>query len=125
MKNRHIEYKHPSTVWEVIKHDVELDIINNTYRAGDKVPSINQLSNMYNVSNNTSVKVLESLCKDSTVLKKKGIGYFVMPYAKDKLYDKYIKEMESDIKRLIKYSTKVISKEQLKVLFEDICSINL
>lgn len=50
-------YKHPFTVWEEIKTGIEINIVNDNYNVGDRVPSINQISQDYNVSNSTAVKV--------------------------------------------------------------------
>lgn len=101
MRNTLFDYKHPFTVWEEIKSNIEIDIINNVYNVGEKVPSINQISQDYNVSSSTAVKVLESLRNDDTILKKRGIGYFVMPYAKDKLIKKHRTDFNSRIVQVV------------------------
>lgn len=101
MRNITYNYKHPHTVWEDIKSDIENDIVNNVYKTGCKVPSITQISQKYEVSNNTAVKVLESLRNDAIILKRRGVGYFVMPYAKDKLLKKKKQEFKTKINHLV------------------------
>ena len=75
--------------WEKIKYDIEIGIIKDKYQTGDKLPSINQLAFYYKVSTATSQKVLENLIQDGVAIKKKGIGYFVKPYQRQRLIEKH------------------------------------
>jgi len=107
VRNNTFDYKHPFTVWEEIKTDIEIGIINNVYNVGEKVPSINQISQDYNVSSSTAVKVLESMRNDDTILKKRGVGYFVMPYVKDKLIKKHRTDFNSRIVQMVLMARKI------------------
>lgn len=101
MRNTKYNYKHPYTVWENIKSDIETDIIRDVYGIGEKIPSINDICQEYKVSNNTAVKALESLRNDGIILKKRGIGYFVKPYAKEILIKKHKDEFVDSLIKTI------------------------
>lgn len=85
MKNKDFVYSHPNTVWETIKNQLEIDIITNVYKVGERVPSVNDLARQYNVSANTASKALEYLRDEEIIMKKSGIGFFVLPYAKTRI----------------------------------------
>lgn len=105
MKNREYVYTHPNTVWEIIRYQLEIDIINNIYKVGERVPSTNDLAKQYNVSVNTAGKALDFLRDEEIIMKKRGIGFFVLPYAKPKIIELLRKDFEGqlyDILRLAK-----------------------
>ena len=81
--------KHPKTIWTFIKDEIEIKIINGNLRFADKVPSISEIANDYEVSKTTAQKVLEDMFNDGTITKRKGVGYFVMPYTREKLRTKH------------------------------------
>lgn len=85
MKNMDFVYKHPNTVWESIRNQLLMDILNNVHKAGERVPSTNELARQYNVSINTAGKALEYLKEEDIIMKKRGIGFFVVPYARTKV----------------------------------------
>lgn len=91
MKNNKFDYTHPNTVWEIIRNQIEIDIISNVYKTGEKIPSTNDFAKKYNVSVNTAGKALDFLKNENIIMKRKGIGFFVLPYAKQKIV-KLLKE---------------------------------
>jgi GntR family transcriptional regulator len=82
-------------LWLEVKADIEIKIITGEYAAGDRIPSIVKIAEMYEVGNTTAHKVLESLCDDGTIVKQKGIGYFVKLYVKERLMKIHEKELKS------------------------------
>ena len=120
MQNNKIKYKHPFTVWEYIKKDIEIMIIINTLKTGDKVPSINQLAQDYNVSNSTAQKALETLNEEGIITKQRGVGYFVKPYTREKLKNKHKIEFEKSIDKVISLARHLeISKEKITNIIEE------
>lgn len=85
MKNNEYSYSHPYTVWETISSQLLKDIAMDVLKAGERVPSINELAKQYNVSANTAAKALEFLRDEDVIMKKRGIGFFVLPFAKQKV----------------------------------------
>lgn len=98
---------HPKTVWKFIKDDLELKIINGELRNADKVPSIADLATEYNVSKTTAQKTLEDMYNDGTITKRKGIGYFVIPYTKKKLFVKHKQELITKMNECLKDAGKL------------------
>ena len=80
---------HPKTVWTFIKEDIELQIIRGVLRSADKVPSISEIAESYDVSKTTAQKALEDMFSEGTITKRKGVGYFVIPYTKERLRAKH------------------------------------
>lgn len=120
MRNNIYFYIHPKTVWDTIKYEIELSIINGTYGVGDKVPSINEIHSTYNISKNTAVKVLESLISDEILSKKKGIGYFVLPNAKEKLIKRRKLEFKNNLINIVEVAKKIgYEKDELMTLIND------
>lgn len=123
MKNTKIEYKHPRTVWEFIKSDIEVLIIRGILKNADKVPSISEIAKQYNVGKTTAKKVLETMYIEGTLTKQRGIGYFVKPYTKEKLKKEHLKELEEILLNGINLAKKLaIDENELKEIFcETIC----
>lgn len=107
MNNINIEKTHPRMVWEYIKDDIEFKIIVGDLRTADRVPSIAELSEQYNVSKTTAQKVLEDMCSEGTINKRKGVGYFVKPYTKDILTDKHKNIFIRMVEECINYAHKL------------------
>jgi GntR family transcriptional regulator len=94
-------------LWLEVKADIEIKIIIGEYAAGGRIPSIVKLAEMYEVGNTTAQKVLESLCDDGTIVKQKGIGYFVKPYEKERLLKIHEKELKSQFTEVIEYGKRI------------------
>lgn len=91
-------------LWQDIKSQVELDIVAGVYHQvnkPNKLPSISEMAQKYNCGKSTAQKVLEELCKDDIVLRKKGIGYFIKPFARQELYEKRVGIYENEAVKLI------------------------
>lgn len=71
--------------WYSIKWDIELDIINGVYKAGDKLPSIVEIMEKYQVSKGTVQKVLRALSDDNIVMCISLKGTFVKPFVRERL----------------------------------------
>lgn len=63
--------------WQKVKYDIELKILSGEYPAGEKVPSVRKLAELYNIGTSSSQKVLERLCQEGTIVMEVGIGYSV------------------------------------------------
>lgn len=101
MKNKEYVYTHPNTVWETIKNQLQIDIIKNVYKVGERIPSTNDLARKYNVSINTAGKALDYLKDEEIIMKKRGIGFFVLPYAKAKIINLMRKDFEGQLHEIL------------------------
>lgn len=102
--------------------DIESDILNQTYKAGELLPSENKLSKTYNVSRETIRKALTLLLDSGYIQKKQGKGSIVLD----------IKRFDFPISGLTSYkeleeaqninSETILIKNQIETLPENIAS---
>lgn len=85
------------TAWLNVKNDIELKIISGEYSAGDRIPPVRKIATIYSIGTTTAAKVLEHLYQEGTIYKRRGVGYFVKPYTKDRLCIEHKKNLEKII----------------------------
>src|SRR5690625_1566482 len=98
-----------------IKEYVEDSIINETLKAGDRVPSTNEFATFFNINPATAAKGVNELVHEGILFKRRGIGMFVTENArqillnkrKEEFYEHYMLPLKDEAKKL------EISKEQL------------
>ncbi len=61
------------------------EIIAGKYKDDDRIPSVREYSAMLEVNMNTSFKAYEMLARDGIIYNKRGLGYFVIAGAADKI----------------------------------------
>lgn len=107
-----------SSIWLDIKDDFELKIIRGVYKSASRVPSITELAEQYSCGESTAQKVLESLCKEDVLTKKRGVGYFLKPFCKDKLIIKHKTTLQMDLQKVV-WRAKLLglNHEELGALF--------
>lgn len=79
--------------WQRVKYDIELKIITGEYRAGERVPSVRNLSSLYSIGTSTSQTILEKMAQEKTLIMEQGIGYKVNGRAVKRLKDEHIKRV--------------------------------
>lgn len=72
-----------------IKETIEDDILQGRLGADDKIPSTNELVAYYSINPVTVMKGVSLLVDEGIVYKKRGVGMFVSPDAREKLMEKY------------------------------------
>lgn len=102
-------YKHPSTIWEQIKNEIVVLIINGTLQSGEKVMSIAETAKTFNCGKSTAQKVLDSLTQDNILYKEHGVGYFVVndPDIQTKLEKAYMVEMKNTLDKYLEMARKI------------------
>lgn len=90
--------------WLNVKNDIELKIISGEFSAGDRIPPIRKIAAIYDIGTTTAAKVMERLCNDGTIYKRRGVGYFVKPYTKDRLCAEHKKNLEKIIINAFEYA---------------------
>lgn len=94
---------HPSSVvWLDIKKQMEFGIIDGIYQTSEKVLSISEMASAYSCGKSTAQKVLEEMFDEGVLTKEKGRGYFVKPFAKERLIEKYVNVWEKELANSIK-----------------------
>lgn len=105
-------------VWLDVKEDIELKIITGEYKSGDQIPPIRKLASIYNVGVTTAQKVMDDLYQEGTVLRKRGVGFFVKPYVKERLYKKHKSEFEKMLLKTIEYAYRLnINESEMSEIF--------
>lgn len=61
------------------------DILSGKYAAGERVPSVRELSVMLGVNANTVVRTYDTLTSDGIIQTRRGLGYFVTDDARDRI----------------------------------------
>ena len=93
MINRHKTSISPN-IWQEVKADIEYKIITGEYAAGERIPPIRKISKDYNIGQSTAQKVLNTLYQEGIIESKRGVGFFVSPYIKEKLIEERRKNLE-------------------------------
>lgn len=75
-------------LFEQIAETIEDEIIAGGFKEGEQVPSTNQFAAMYQINPATAAKGLNKLVEEGILFKKRGIGMFVSPGAKQKVLEK-------------------------------------
>lgn len=107
-----------------IKRDIEYSIIRGKYNKNYKLPSINNIIEMYHCSKGTAVKVIDMMEAEGIIVKKKGIGCFLVPQKNVELFNKYkSKAMDELFKKMVSFKELGLDKESvyemvIKVLYE-------
>ena len=68
------------------------DILSGRYNAGDRIPSVRELSEMLEVNTNTVVRAYDQLTRQGIVFTRRGMGYFVSENARDIIMENKRKE---------------------------------
>ena len=68
------------------------EIISGTYQDDARIPSVREYAVLLQVNTNTAMKAYDQLARDEIIYNKRGLGYFVMPGAKQKIMEARRKE---------------------------------
>lgn len=80
--------------WLMVKHDIELRIIRDEYRAGERIPPVRKIAEIHRIGTSTATQTLAQLCEDGVIYQRRGVGYFVKPYVKDSLKTEHYRKLE-------------------------------
>lgn len=95
-------------IFEQIKDWISDQIISGTLKEDDRVPSTNEIVQFYKVNHLTVAKGVNQLVNQGIIYKKRGVGMFVAPDAKEKLMgerkqnfkEEYLKPMMDEARKL-------------------------
>jgi GntR family transcriptional regulator len=105
MKN-HLDENKP--IFLQIKEQLEDSIINDSIKAGERVPSTNEFAAYYKINPATAAKGINELVTEDILIKRRGVGMFVTENAKSILiekrrktfYESYILPLKEEAKKL-------------------------
>src|SRR5699024_6034145 len=95
-------------IFEQIKDWISDQIISGTLKEDDRVPSTNEIVQLYKVNHLTVAKGVSQLVNQGIIYKKRGVGMHVAPDAKEKLRgerkqnikEEYLKPMMDEARKL-------------------------
>lgn len=96
-----------SQVWLAVKWDIESDIITGVYKAGDKLPTVVELMEKYNVSRATIQRITAALNDENIVMSKETKGIFVKPFVRERLLKKHKKYLQQQCAELVKQAERI------------------
>lgn len=74
-----LAFSSANPLYQQLMDDIKLDISNQKYRHGDKIPSETELAEIYKVSRITVRRAVSELCDEGYLAKHQGKGTFVTP----------------------------------------------
>ena len=74
-----LAFSSANPLYQQLMDDIKLDISNQKYRHGDKIPSETELAEIYNVSRITVRRAASERCDEGYLAKHQGKGTFVTP----------------------------------------------
>ncbi len=79
------------------------EIISGQYQEDGRIPSVREYAVLLQVNTNTAMKAYDQLARDEIIYNKRGLGYFVMAGAKQKIMDARRREfMEQKLPELFR-----------------------
>lgn len=101
-----------------IKKDIEYAIIRGEYNGNYKMPSINDIMELYQCCKGTAVKVIDLMEDEGTIIKKKGIGCFLIPQKNIELVNKYKSKSKDELYTdLVRFKEIGLSKTAVSEMF--------
>lgn len=105
-------------IFQQVAHIIEDDILNGTYREDEQILSVAQFSQLFQINPATVVKGIGLLVNEGILYKKRGLGMYVSPDAKQKIQnqrrDRFYKELLSDL---------LCEADKLELMTEDIINM--
>ena len=96
-----MEFNSPKGIYQHIADQVRDRIAAGDWKGGDKIPSLRESAVHMGVNPNTVARAYQSLLNSQVIENRRGLGYFVMPYAREKIMEKMRKQfIEEELPRL-------------------------
>jgi GntR family transcriptional regulator len=74
-----------SPIYRQIAERIETDVLNGTLEGDDKIMSTNEYAAFYRINPATAAKAFQQLVDHGVLYKRRGIGMFVSPDARERL----------------------------------------
>ena len=103
------------SIYLQISEIIETDILRGILLEDEKVPSTNELTKQYTINPATAAKGISLLVAEGILYKKRGIGMFVAPGAREQILEKRRKLFkEQYIPKLLQEAASIgLSKEEV------------
>ncbi|MCK9874171.1 GntR family transcriptional regulator [Nocardiopsis dassonvillei] len=78
-----------SPIYRQIADQIRSDILSGVLRNGEKVMSSNEYASFYRINPATATKAFKTLIDEGVLMKRRGVGMFVAPDARDLLRERH------------------------------------
>ncbi len=96
-----MEFDNPKGIYQQIAEQVQDSIAIGEWPAGEKIPSLREFAVLVGVNPNTVARGYQTLLDEKIIENRRGIGYFVMQDAKEKIVKKMKKKfIEEEMPKL-------------------------
>ena len=113
-----MQIKSDSPIYIQIATDIKEKILSNKYEVGSKLPSVRELSVVYEVTTLTVQRAMQQLEIEGVIQSKKGIGSFVTMGCRDALEQNMINEQAKDF--IIKMKNRGLDNEKIGSLILEV-----
>ena len=96
-----MDNKTDKSLWQALKWNIENDILRGTYKLGERLPSIRELSTIYGTGLSTLQTAMNELKKENIVVTNGYKGTTVHPFCYDVLMQKHKKVIRDRVQSLI------------------------
>lgn len=109
------------SIYIQIKEMIENDILRDILLEEERVPSTNELAKLYAINPATAAKGVNLLVDEGILYKKRGIGMFVAPGARERIMEKRREKFYDDyVRNLLAEAVSLgITKRQLIAMIEE------
>lgn len=109
------------SIYLQISEIIETDILRGILLADEKVPSTNELTRQYMINPATAARGINLLVAEGILYKKRGVGMFVSPGAREQILEKRQKAFkEHSIPKLLQEAAGIgLSKEEVLRIIEN------
>ncbi|WP_459129564.1 GntR family transcriptional regulator [Guggenheimella bovis] len=89
-----MELNQDRSIYQQVSDLIENDILRDVLLEEEQAPSTNQFARLYQINPATALKGINMLVDEGILYKKRGIGMFVSPGAKEKIIQKRKEEFK-------------------------------
>lgn len=86
-----------SPIYRQIADGIKADVLRGTLEGDQQVMSTNQYASFYRINPATAAKAFAALVDEGVLYKKRGIGMFVSPHARERLRAKHRASFFADV----------------------------
>lgn len=82
------DFSNEKPIFQQVAEQLEDAILSGAFREETQIPSTTEISANYKINPATALKGINLLVEDSVVYKRRGVGMFVSPGAKERILEK-------------------------------------
>lgn len=83
-----------------VQKNIELSIASGKIAEGEKLYSLSEICSLFSVGKTTAMKIVKQMEDENVIYKKRGLGYFVKPFAQINLVNKYSKLIKEQLQQI-------------------------